>query len=148
MNEADLKVFIDGVVHYFNQISETPAKVQTPYLKENSDTLTYEYTGIIGISGLKKGCVYFTTPGILLHHLLLSINEQDTSQDSLCDLVGEVANTIAGNARAYFGSEFMISVPVVVDGKPDRIKLPADYRSFIIPVTWRNHESAVVICLE
>ena len=148
MHETDLKVFIDAVIHYFEQISETPAKVGTPYLKENSDTLAYEYTGIIGISGRKKGCVYFTTPGILLNHLLISINEEDTSHDNLCDLVGEVANTIAGNSRRYFGPEFMISVPVVVDGKPDRIKLPPDYRSFIIPVTWRNYESAVVICLE
>lgn len=148
MNETDLKVFIDGVTHYFDQISDTPARVQTPYLKSNSATLAYEYTGIIGISGRKKGCVYFTTPGILLRHLLLSINEEDTSHDNLCDLVGEVANTIAGNARRHFGAEFMISVPVVVDGKPDRIKLPNDYRSFIIPLTWRNHESAVVICLE
>ncbi|GAB4189306.1 MAG: hypothetical protein Tsb002_16230 [Wenzhouxiangellaceae bacterium] len=148
MKETDLKVFIDGAIHYFNQVSDIPATVQTPYLKENNDTLAYEYTGIIGISGRKKGCVYFTAPGKLLRHLLISINEEDTSHDSLCDLVGEVANTISGNARRHFGPEFMISVPVVVDGKPERIRMPQDYRSFIIPVTWRSHESAIVICLE
>ena len=148
MNESDLRVFIDGVVHYFGQMSESPASIQTPYLKENDSALAHEYTGIIGVSGRKKGCVYFTTPGSLLRHLLLTIGEENTSHDALCDLVGEVANTISGNARSYFGPEFMISVPVVVDGQPDRIRLPKDIRSYVIPVVWRNYEAAVVISLE
>ncbi len=148
MNDKDLKVFVDGVTHYFSQMSDSPATVETPYLQENNATFTSEYTGIIGISGRKKGCVYFTTPGKLLRHLLLNIGEHDTSHDALCDIVGEVANTLAGNARGYFGPEFMISVPVVLDGSPDRIKLPPDVRSFVIPVTWRTYESAVVISLE
>ncbi|MFK7957081.1 MAG: chemotaxis protein CheX [Lysobacterales bacterium] len=148
MKEEDLKVFIEGVTHYFDQMSESPASVETPFLQENNTTMAHEYTGIIGISGRKRGCVYFTTPGKLLRHLLLAIGEEDTSEEAVCDLVGEVANTIAGNARRYFGSEFMISVPVVVDGAPERIKLPQSVRSFVIPVTWRGYESAVVICLE
>ena len=148
MDETDLKVFIDGATHYFDQVSETSAVVQTPYLKENNETLSFEYTGIIGISGRKKGCVYFSAPSNLLRHLLISMKEEDISHDSFCDLVGEVANTVAGNARRYFGAEFMISVPVVVIGKADQIKLPKNLRSFIIPVTWRNYESTIVICLE
>ncbi len=148
MNESDLRVFIDGAIHYFSTMSASPATIQTPYLRSNDDAMAHEYTGIIGISGHKKGCVYYTAPGSLLKHLLLTIGEDDTSHDAMCDLVGEVANTIAGNARSYFGSEFLISVPVVVDGKPDRIRLPQDLRSYIIPVLWRNYESAVVISLE
>jgi len=148
MNEADLKVFIEGAVHYFSQTSDSTATVQTPYLKENNSAITHEYTGIIGVSGRKKGCVYFTASGRMVRHLLLSIGEEDTSENALCDLVGEIANTISGNARSYFGSEFMISVPVVVDGQPDRIKLPTHLRSYVIPVTWRNYESAIVISFE
>lgn len=148
MTESELQVFIDGATNYFKQMSESPAVVQTPYLEKHDKAITHEYTGIIGISGKKKGCVYFTAPGALLKHLLLSIGEADTSNDALCDLVGEVANTISGNARSFFGSEFMISVPVVVDGQPDRIKIPKDLRSYIIPVSWKNFESTVVISIE
>ena len=148
MTESELQVFIDGAINYFKQMSESPAVVQTPYLENHDKVLTHEYTGIIGISGRKKGCVYFTAPGPLLKHLLLSIGEEDTSNDALCDLVGEVANTISGNARSFFGSEFMISVPVVVDGQPERIKIPKNLRSYIIPVTWKNFESTVVISIE
>ncbi len=148
MNENDLKVFIDGATNYFNQMSNRPAIVQTPYLEENDVAIRHDFTGIIGISGKKKGCVYFTAPESLLKHLLLTIGELDTSRDALSDLVGEVANTISGNARAYFGSEFMISVPIVLNGKTDRIKMPNSHRSYVIPVVWRNHEAAIVISLE
>lgn len=148
MNENDLKVFIDSATHYFKQMSNRPAVVQTPYLEKNDVAIRHDFTGIIGISGKKKGCVYFTAPESLLKHLLLTIGELDTSRDALSDLVGEVANTISGNARTYFGPEFMITVPIVVDGKTDRIVMPTNQRSYIIPVIWRNHEAAVVICLE
>ncbi len=148
MNENDLRVFIDSVSHYFTQTTGLPGKVQTPYLNDGGDAFAYEFTGIIGISGRKKGVVYFTTPPKLLTHLLLRLDESDTSDALKCDLVGEIANTIAGNARRYFGPEFMISVPVVVQGQPERIRVPENCRSFIIPVNWQNHESAVIVGLQ
>ena len=49
----------------------------------------------------------------------------------MVDLVGEVANTIAGNARSEFGEEFEISVPIVLRGAPDEILLPRKDRSFV-----------------
>ena len=148
MKKEDLQVFIDGVTHYFNQSSETPAVVQTPYLEDKEVAINYEYTGIIGVSGKKKGCVYFTAPESLIRQLLLVMGENNNSNEALLDLVGEVANTISGNARRYFGSEFMISVPVVVKGETKRIKLPNKLRSYVIPVTWSNFEAALVISLE
>ncbi|MFK8010492.1 MAG: chemotaxis protein CheX [Marinicellaceae bacterium] len=148
MKKEDLQIFIDGATHYFDQMSESPAQIQTPYLEEKSFSINHEYTGIIGVSGKKKGCVYFTAPESLLKHLLLVMGEYDSSKNALSDLVGEVANTISGNARQYFGSEFMISVPVVVNGKAESIRLPNTLRSYVIPVVWRKYEAALVISLE
>ena len=148
MNEEELNVFVDTVLHYFDQVTDTPAIVQTPYLKENKDTLAYEFTGIIGISGERKGCVYFTTTSLLLNQILIGMREDDLSKENQADLIGELANTIAGNARKHFGIEFMISVPIVIEGKPENLKLPKTARSFVIPVSWRHHESALVVCLD
>lgn len=148
MNVEDLNTFIDGATNYFSQMSNRAAVVETPYLENTQRAITHEFTGIISISGKKKGCVYFSAPRNLLKHLLLTIGELDTSNNALSDLVGEVANTIAGNARQYFGSEFMISVPVVVTSKMNIKNMPPNPRSYVIPVTWRKHEAAVVICLE
>ena len=64
------------------------------------------------------------------------------------DLVGEVANTIAGNARKHFGSEFLISVPTVLFGRPDNIIFPRHLKNFVIPITWRSHRSYLIICLD
>lgn len=148
MSEQTLQVFIDGVVRFFNHTSDKNVKVGTPYLVENDNPAAYDMTGIIGISGPYRGCVYFTAPRILLKHLLLSIGEQNTSNEYLFDLVGEVANTISGNARSIFGHEFMISVPVMLEGAPDQIHLPKQLRSYVIPVYWKAYHAAVVICLE
>ena len=114
MLEHNIQIFIDGVVRYFHHTQDKTVKVGTPYLANNTVPQAMDYTGIIGISGPQKGCVYFTAPRILLKHLLLSLGETNTEEENVADLVGEVANTISGNARSEFGQDFMISVPVVV----------------------------------
>ncbi len=148
MSEKTLQIFIDGVINYFQHTSDKEVKVGSPYLVDNQNPAAFDYTGIIGVSGPYKGTVYFTAPRALLVHLLFSIGETDTSQENILDLVGEVANTIAGNARAQFGQDFLISVPVVVEGIPGKIHLPKHLRSYVIPVYWKAYSAAVVICLE
>jgi len=148
MTEDVLQVFIDGVVHFFKHTDDEAVKVGTPYLSENANPAAYDVTGIIGISGPYKGCVYFSAPTIFVKHLLLSIGEQDTRHEHIFDLVGEVANTISGNARSTFGHEFMISVPVIIEGAPNAIHLPEHLRSYVIPIYWKSYHAAVVICLE
>ncbi len=148
MSEAVLQVFIDGVIRYFEHTSDKEVNVGTPYLIDNTKPAALDYTGIIGVSGPSKGCVYFTAPKVLLKHLLLSIGENDTSEGNIIDIVGEVANTISGNARREFGKEFMISVPVVVEGYPSAIHLPQNSRSYVIPISWKSYSASVVICLQ
>lgn len=148
MTENTIQIFIDGVVRYFSHTPDKEVTVGTPYLIENKSPAAHDYTGVISITGPWQGCVYFTAPGILVKHLLMSIGENDTSNDNILDMVGEVANTISGNARREFGSEFMISVPIVIEGKPSAIHLPADLRSYVIPITWKSYKAAVVVCLQ
>jgi Chemotaxis phosphatase CheX len=91
------------------QVTRLSAEVGTPYLSETNETLAYDMTGIIGISGGRKGVVYFTAPTNMLRSVLINMGERDVTHDMRLDLVGEIANTIAGNARAEFGSEFRAS---------------------------------------
>ena len=147
MQEQHLQVFIDGAVHYFKQAKASDVNVGTPYLADTKSPAAFDCTGIIGITGPFEGCVYFTAPSALLRHILLSLGEVDNGPEYMRDLVGEIANTISGNARAEFGSEFMISVPVMVDGAPESIYLPKDVRSYVIPIYWKAYSAAIVICL-
>jgi len=147
MSEENIQVFIDAVTWYFKQTANTEVKVGAPYLESNDSPQAMDYTGIIGISGDYKGCVYFTAPKVLLKHLLISMGENLTSEEQMVDMIGEVANTLAGNARKKLGRDFMISVPVVVNGAPSSIHLPKDLRSYVIPITWKGYAAAVVTCL-
>ena len=48
--------------------------------------------------GKREGVVYFTAPRAMLTVLLMKMQENDFSHETMRDLVGEVANTISGNA--------------------------------------------------
>jgi chemotaxis protein CheX len=147
MSDEEIQVFIDGVVRYFERVTGEPAKVDAPYLK-GEDPVALDFTGVIGISGRHRGAVYFTSCAEQLTALLHRFGETVVGFSDHEDLVGEVANTIAGNARQYFGSEFLISVPTVLFGQPDRISFSRHLKSFVIPITWRSYRSYLIICLE
>lgn len=148
MSEKALEVFVDGVTNYFKHTSDKQVKIGAPYLHNNSEPATLDFTGIIGVSGCYKGMVYFTAPKVLLTHLLLSLGENDTSAENIADLIGEVANTISGNARSAFGQNFMISVPTVARGNLKESHLPGALRSYVIPIYWKSYNAAVVVSLE
>ncbi|TXD97128.1 chemotaxis protein CheX [Psychrobacter frigidicola] len=148
MKEQKLQIFLDIITNYFNQFGSEELVVDTPYLLENKQPKVHDYTGVIGISGAQKGVVYFSATRELLARILDNMGEPDKGEDNLVDLAGEVANTIAGNARNEFGASFHISVPLVFKGSPQSIILPKDERSFIIPVTWQGQVGEIVVCLQ
>jgi chemotaxis protein CheX len=64
------------------------------------------------------------------------------------DLVGEVANTISGNARRDFGRNFIISTPSICDRTNAATAAATTGRSFVIPINWRSYSANVVVCLQ
>jgi chemotaxis protein CheX len=145
LKEAEIRTFIDGTTNYFEIAAQQAATVGSPYLVTDGNPGAYEYTGVISISGARTGIVYFTAPRGMLTVLLMRMQETDTSDENIKDLVGEVANTISGNARRDFGKNFHISVPVVHD--TEKVAAPHS-RSYVIPINWRTHSAKLVVCLE
>ena len=148
MTKVELETFVEGTTHYFQTAANQPASVGSPYLVNEGAPGIQEYTGIITIAGKRRGIVYFTASRPMLTVLLMRLGETDMTHENMCDLVGEVANQISGNARRDFGSEFMISVPRVIAGTPEHAVTPANVRSFVIPINWRSHSAQLVVCLE
>ena len=148
MDEQELHIFIDIVNQYFESQTSRPPEMGSPYLGEQSALPIYDFTGVIGISGERQGCVYFTAHRDLLRQLLLHVGEADISDNNLSDLVGEIANTISGNARRHFGPNFMISVPVVVAGNARAIQVPRNVKAYILPLRWHKLEAALVVSLK
>lgn len=145
VHEKELKVFIDGALFYFEQVSKEQAEVRTPYLL-TSDMIADDFTGVIGISGIRHGSIYYTAPRAMLHHILLALGESQSNDELYNDLVGEIANTISGNARKVLGSDFVISVPDILRGRG--IKIEGDQiHKFAIPIRWKSYTSSLVIKL-
>lgn len=108
MQERDVQVFVEGTQNYFKEISGEAPEVGLPYIK-GSEEIILDYTGAIGISGERKGCVYFTTNKDMLSEIVnVVLGPGSDSEEALRDMVGEIANTISGNARRSFGSNFMV----------------------------------------
>lgn len=147
MNNESLKVFVDSVSHYFDKVSGYPASVSAPFLIQNINDRLLDYTGIIGISGNHKGSVFVSAPKELLAKLLGFLGVEANSDARLMDLVGEISNTISGNARREFGDDFMLSTPIVLRGKSDEIQVSKVNEIFVIPIVWQNMKANVIINL-
>ena len=147
LSAGELKIFIDAVTHYFLHLTREPAEIRASYLAD-AEMPHFDYTGLITLSGKFRGCVYFSAPRRLVRELLIQLQEPDTSDENLLDAVGEVANTISGNARKHFGSMLDISVPVTIRGATEHIKSAVRARPFVILLRWQRYEAVVVVDLE
>lgn len=148
MDEKRVQIFVDGARDYFAGVSSTPAEVGAPYLSESIENDLLDYTGIIGITGLCRGRLYFSAPSAMLRHLLATLGEVRVDNVYMADMVGEAANTLSGNSRRELGQDFVISPPTVVEGIPTGDQLPRSLRSLVIPITWLQYRASLVLSVE
>jgi chemotaxis protein CheX len=147
MNDRDIQVFIACVQRYFESLKrDVMVFIEPPFIKDG-DKPFLEYTGIIGISGKARGAVCFTANGVMLENILSFLNEAPINRNVICDLVGEIANTLSGNAREEFGRDFLISVPIVSIGKNVHFQFPPDSRNYVIPIIWQGEKAYLLVCL-
>lgn len=144
MNEQEIKIFVDAVTHYFSQLGEEKAKIRTSFLSDNHTPLPLsDFTGLIGIGGAYQGVVYVTTTSRMIRYVLRAMRELDESDAAILDAVGEIANTIAGNARKHYGEHLVISPPQAIKGAVTLQIMR--HRPFIIIVDWKHYQATVVI---
>ncbi|WP_199507400.1 MULTISPECIES: chemotaxis protein CheX [unclassified Psychrobacter] len=141
-----LGVFLSSISAFFSQIDDSPVALDTPYLNSNKSAVGYDYSGVIRISGPLEGCVYVSAPSIMLREIINVMQEPDSSLTMMKDLLGEMANTISGNARTEFGPDFVISPPSIVDGAPV-VHLNKENNGYITPFSWRGHSAVIGICI-
>jgi len=147
--EATAGVFIDSVNKYFAQLTSTESKTGVPFLKSQDQIPLKEFTGMIGISGSRKGFIYISgNKGLYSDLISQFIGLDDPGSEDILDMAGELSNVVAGNLRETYGSDFMISVPIVFEGKPKKLKFPNDVSAYVIPISWNQHEAYVVIGIE
>lgn len=147
--ESTCKLFIESVTNYFKVLTTEDSEISVPYLKETEELELKQFTGMIGISGNKKGYLYFSADKELLEDLIdVFIGLEDPDLDDIMDMAGEISNVIAGNIRTNMGTDFVISVPLVFEGQPDELEFPDDTFVYVIPVKWKHHHAFVVVGLQ
>lgn len=146
MQEGELRHFVESCLDYFVNATGVKASIGIPYVNNGEKDILLEYTGIIGISGERKGGIYVTCGLQFITDLIPKvIGTTDNSPAMIKDMVGELANTISGNATKAFGRNFHISVPIILEGVPKSLTLPIDTPTYVIPVEWESHKLFLIV---
>ncbi len=146
LNETDLRLFVDSIKRYLMVTTRQEPKLTSAFLGTD-EVEGFEYNGIVTFSGSYNGQVVVSMPAKLLREILLMQRETDLSDGNLLDAVGEIANTLAGNARKTLGSDLQISVPVKVHGAQG-IKTRVRKHPYVITLKWNHHSAMVCVDME
>lgn len=148
--EETCGVFINTVNHYFGHLTSEKSKTGVPFLKSQDKIELKDFTGLISISGTKKGYIFITGNSGLYSELIKTfIGVESANKEDLLDMAGELSNVIAGNLRETFGNNFIISVPIVFEGdQKSNLPLSKEITPYIIPIDWNSHKANLVIGIE
>lgn len=147
LSAEDIEVFSEAITHFFTTITGETAQVRTAYLLTHVPPVCWnDFNGMIDIRGELQGSICFSAPRAMLSHVLLKMGEEVFTEDRHADMVGEIANTLAGRARRHFGESLAITPPRLVSrNAPESIAACAS--SYAIPLTWHGYEADLVIQL-
>ena len=141
LHETELKLFVDSVRRYFQVVTKQEPQITSAFLG-TGDVEGHDFNGIVTFSGTYNGHVMVSMPSQLLRELLVLQGETDLSENNLLDAVGEIANTLGGNARKTLGTGLQISVPVKLHGTSG-VRARVRKHPYVITLRW-NHQPAMV----
>jgi chemotaxis protein CheX len=150
LRAEDIEIFSEAIGRYFKATTGKAAAVRSAYLltADAPARLYNDFNGLIEISGGYAGSVCFSAPLSLLTHVLLASGEQDYTDEKHADLVGEIANTMAGQARRHFGEHLEISVPQTFRRREAMPGRRAQSTPYAIPLTWNGYGADLVVNLD
>ena len=146
LSESDLRLFVESIKRYLLVTTRQEPQLTSAFLG-TGDVEGFEFNGIVTFSGSYNGQVVVSMPGKLVREILLLQHETDLSDGNLLDAVGEIANTLAGNARKTLGADLEISVPVKLQGAHG-VKARVRKHPYVITMRWGHHQAMVCVDME
>jgi len=135
MRAEYINPFINSVCNTFETMLSCKATRGEMTLGPHEPEL-YEISGIIGMSGKAVGSVVLSlSRSVALKAastmLMMEATEMD---DDVIDAVGELANMVAGGAKAQLQEyEMSISLPSVIVGSHHNVRLPSNVPPLCVP---------------
>lgn len=145
MNEQDLEVFVTAADEFFWVLGNERPEIGESRIDFSGPPLL-DYTGVIRVSGMARGEVYFTAASSPLRQMLDYLHENPDEDGLRRDLLGELVGTVVMNARERFGEGLKVEPPEVygrneIAGVSERI-------SYVTPLRWGGGEIDMIIALD
>lgn len=143
---SDLAIFVELVSNCFTTVSGTTPVFGVSTI-EVGLPLLFQYSGFIVVEGPLNGWICLSLPAAVADELLEALCEPNRDEEFRLDLAGEVAQTVAANAREQFGESLLVC-PAVVTGDftlaGTLLHSPLVLR---MPFTWRDHDAQLLVSL-
>jgi chemotaxis protein CheX len=150
MRAEYINPFIRALVNTFDTMLGCEVTRGQLVLKENHVPL-HEISGTIGLSGKAVGTVVVSlSPEVAIKaaSAMLMMEAAEVDEDVI-DAVGEIANMVAGSAKAELEEyQLQISLPNVVTGKNHKIRFPSQVKPLCVPFSTPWGELTLEVGLE
>jgi chemotaxis protein CheX len=135
MRAEHINPFINSLVNTFSTMLNCEA-LRGPLTISSQGGRTYPVSGVIGLSGRAVGIVVINlSEEVALKAassmLMMNITEMC---DDVVDAVGELANVVAGQAKAELEEyKLCVSLPTVILGERHEVRFPSDAKPICVP---------------
>jgi chemotaxis protein CheX len=123
-----IEPFIEVCTTVFQDLSGIEIRPGRPYIAEKDSTKEWDISTVIGLAGEAVGAVVISMKNGLALRLAEKLTgaAQEDIGDDVVDVLGEIANIIAGKAKQRLESScaLVISLPTIVRGKGHIISWP------------------------
>lgn len=135
MNVEYINPFVTSVISLFDTMLGVKLTRGQPFVKSGM-LPEHDVSGIIGLTGKAKGVVVLSLgrqSALSATEVMLQERPDEIDAD-VVDAVGELANIVAGGAKAQLEQlALSVSLPTVITGKDHCIEFPSDVTPVCIP---------------
>ena len=127
--------FVKSICNTFETMCSLKVGIGRPELKTCGDPAT-DVSGVIGFSGDAAGCVVLHFDFAVACKIASNFAGTEITQDhaDFADAIGELANMVAGGAKAQFeGLDISISLPNVIVGHNHNVSASRSSPRIVIP---------------
>jgi chemotaxis protein CheX len=136
MNASQINPFLDATAQVWKTMLGCVPKMGKAGTVKEETSEDIIRTAIIGLSGTVRGAVALTFPSATAEKVVIKLVQAKPplKDDEINDALGEVANMIAGSAKAKLeGQTVSISLPTVVRGQKYALIHPKDSVTIAVP---------------
>jgi chemotaxis protein CheX len=149
MTKDMFSIFLKAGHNTFSTMLRAPLSFGEPS-QNPTEGVEYDISGIIGMTGDLVGSVVISMPWETAKNCMTAFTGVDNPpEEDVCDAIGELANMIAGSAKAQLeGKNVSISCPSVVRGKDLVASRPKSTPCVRIPCSSDLGDFELLLCVQ